>query len=155
MSRVRYVLAIVLAVPGICWSQDLSPGLWRISLQVQSAAVPVTMPPLQLSQCLSAEDAKDPAKLLGSVASPGATGCTYSDKRYSGNSFHFAMECTGTLAIRATGNVSFTSTSVSGTIATSATVTGQPVEMRNSISAQRIGDCIEGSPSAAGGRTPS
>lgn len=141
MSRVRYILAIMLTVPGICLSQDLSPGLWQISLQAQSAAIPMAMAPLQVSQCLTGEDATDPSKLLDTIASPGASGCTYSDKSYSGNKFHFAMECTGTLAIRATGDVSFTSTTLSGTIDTSAAVTGQPVEMKNSVSAQRVGDC--------------
>ncbi len=141
MSRLRYILTTILTLPGVCWCQNLSPGLWQISVQAQAAAIPTAMAPLQVSQCLTAEDAKDPAKLLGAITSPGASGCTYSNKSYSGNKFHFAMECMGTFAIRATGDVSFTSTSLSGTIDTSANLSGQPVEMRNLVSAQRIGDC--------------
>lgn len=141
MSRVRYILAIILTVPGICWSQYLSPGLWQISVQTQAAAIPMTMAPLQVSQCLTAEDAKDPSKLLGNITSPGASGCTYSDKSYSGNMFHFTMKCMGTLAIKATGDVSFTSSTLSGTIDTSATVNGQSLEMKSSVSAQRLGEC--------------
>jgi Protein of unknown function (DUF3617) len=141
MSRVRYILAIILTVPGICWAQKLSPGLWQISVQAQSLAIPTAIAPLQVSQCLTAEDAKDPSKLLSTVTSPEASACTYLNKSYSGNKFHFAMECAGTLAMRATGDVSFTLTTLSGTIDTSATVTGLPVEMRNSVSAQRVGEC--------------
>lgn len=141
MSRVRYILAIILTAPGICWSQDLSPGLWQISVQAKSAAIQTDTAPLQVSQCLTAEDAKDPSKLMGSITSPDASGCTYSNKSYSGNTFHFTMECTGTFAIKATGDVSFTSSTLSGTISTSATVSGQQLEMSNSVSAQRIGGC--------------
>ncbi len=51
------------------------------------------------------------------------------------------MTCAGTLAIKATGSVSFTATSLSGTINTTASINGQPVDMKNAISAQRVGDC--------------
>lgn len=141
MSRVRYILAIVFTVPGICWAQDLTPGLWQISVKTQSAAVSADMAPLQVSQCLTLEDAKDPSKLLGTIASPDASGCKYLDKSYSGNTFHFTMECTGAIAIKASGEVSFTSSTMSGLINTSATVSGQPLEMKNFVSAQRTGAC--------------
>jgi hypothetical protein len=45
------------------------------------------------------------------------------------------------LAIKATGNVSFTPTTMSGTINTTANITGEPVEMRNVVMANRVGDC--------------
>jgi hypothetical protein len=51
------------------------------------------------------------------------------------------MTCEGTLAIKATGSVSFTATSLSGTINTTANINGQPVDMKNVILAQRSGEC--------------
>jgi hypothetical protein len=141
MSRARHILAIILTAPGICWSQDLSPGLWQISVQTKPAATQTDMTPLQVNQCLTAEDAKDPSKLMGTITSPNASSCTYSNKSYSGNTFHFTMECTGTFAIKATGDISFTSATLSGTINTFASVSGQQLEISNSVSAQRIGDC--------------
>ena len=141
MFRARYILAIILTLPGISWPQDLSPGLWQISVQAKSAAIPTDMAPLQVNQCLTKEDAKDPSKLMGATTSPDVSGCTYSNKSYSGNTFHFTMECTGAFAIKATGDVSFTSSNLSGTINTSTTVSGQLLEMMNSVSAQRVGDC--------------
>jgi hypothetical protein len=139
MLNPRYTLAVILAIPAICSAQTISAGLWQLSLQVQSAAA--AMPPLQANQCLTDADAMDPSKLLSSMASPGASGCTYSDRRYSANTFRFTMACAGTFAIKATGDVSFTATTMSGTISTSANINGQPVNMQNSVTAQRIGDC--------------
>lgn len=142
MPRAQYLLAVILAVPGIGWSQNLSPGLWQISVQSQTAGIPMAMAPMQLSQCLTAADAKDPTKLLGAISSPGASGCTYSDKRYSADKFHFAMECSGEFALKSTGDVSFTVTTVSGTIDTTATLGGQATEVKSSVAAQRIGECV-------------
>ena len=99
------------------------------------------MQPVTVNQCLTAADAKDPSKLLGSIASPGASGCSYTNRSYSGNTFSFAMTCSGTLGINATGSVSFTGTTMSGTINTSANINGEPVEMRNVVMAKRLGDC--------------
>ncbi len=50
MSHVRYILAIILTAPCICRSQDLSPGLWQISVQAKSAAIQTDTAPLQVSQ---------------------------------------------------------------------------------------------------------
>jgi hypothetical protein len=99
------------------------------------------MLPVTLNQCLTAADAKDPSKLLGSIASPGASGCSYTNRNYSGNTFSFAMTCSGTLAIKAAGQVSFTATTMSGTINTNANINGQVVDMKNAVTATRVGDC--------------
>ena len=140
MPGLRQILALMLAIPAICSAQTtIAPGLWQITVQTGSAAV--AMPPIQVNQCLTAADAADPSKLLGSVANPGASGCSYSNRSYAGNMFSFAMTCEGTLAIKASGSVSFTASSLSGTINTSANINGQPVDMKNTISAQRTGDC--------------
>ena len=99
------------------------------------------MLPVTVNQCLTAADAKDPSKLLGSIASPGASGCSYTNRNYSGNTFSFAMACSGTFAIKAAGEVSFTPTTMSGTINTAANINGQVVDMKNEIKAERMGDC--------------
>ena len=140
MPGLRHILALMLTIPAICSAQtSIAPGLWQITVQSSSAAV--AMPPIQANQCLTAADAADPSKLLGSVANPGASGCSYSNRTYTGNTFSFAMTCEGTLVIKASGSVSFTATSLSGAIDTSANISGQPVDMKNVISAQRVGEC--------------
>jgi hypothetical protein len=140
MTTLRYLLVLLATIPGLCLAQtSISPGLWQISVQLNTEAI--AMLPVTANQCLTAADAKDPSKLLGSVANPGASGCTYTDKRYSGNTFSFAMTCGGTLAIKATGQVSFTPTTMSGTINTNANINGQSVDMKNEVKAERVGDC--------------
>lgn len=98
-------------------------------------------PPFQITQCLTAEDARDPARVISGVANPGASGCTYSDKSYSGNTFSFSMQCTGNYAIQATGRVSFTADTMEGTIASTANIGGSVVQTQNRVSARRVGGC--------------
>ncbi len=140
MTRLHRLLAILLAIPSLCSAQaTISPGLWQISLQSNTEAV--AMAPVTVNQCLTSADANDPSTLLGSISNPGASGCSYSNRSYSGNTFSFTMSCSGTFGITATGNVSFTPTTMSGTINTNANINGQPVDMKNVVMAKRAGDC--------------
>ncbi len=128
------------ATPGL--AADMSPGLWEITLESRVAAQPGFAPePFRLTQCLTAADTRDPSKLLGGIANPGASGCTYTDKAYSGNTFRFSMQCTGSLAIQSQGEVSFTSDSMNGTITAIANVGGEKTELSNKVSARRLGGC--------------
>jgi Protein of unknown function (DUF3617) len=79
--------------------------------------------------------------VLVGVGNPGASDCTYTDKAYSGNSFHFSMQCAGSFGISTTGEVSFTATTLDGTITVIADVGGQKTEFSNRISGKRIGGC--------------
>ncbi|MBV9362067.1 MAG: hypothetical protein JO292_11825, partial [Betaproteobacteria bacterium] len=67
------------------FADDISPGSWQITMETRVPAEPgFAPPPFQLTQCLTADDARDPSRVLGTVSNPGATGCNYTDKSYSG-----------------------------------------------------------------------
>ncbi len=118
--RARWMTIVALqaaafSTPGL--AADMSPGMWEITLETRAAAQPGFAPePFRLKHCLTAADTKDPGKLLGGIANPGASGCTYSNKTYSGNTFRFTMQCAGSFAIQSQGEVSFTADSMDGTI---------------------------------------
>ncbi|MFH1605222.1 MAG: DUF3617 family protein [Pseudomonadota bacterium] len=119
---------------------DLSPGLWEITIETRVAAQPAPEP-FRLTQCLTAADARDPSALLGGLANPGASGCTYTNKTFSGNTFRFSMQCAGSFAIRSQGEVSFTSDTMNGTIDAAADLGAEKVKLSNKISARRLGGC--------------
>ena len=126
----------------IAFADDISPGSWQITMETRVPAEPGFAPPaFQLTQCLTAQDARDPSRVLGGVSNPGASGCNYTDKSYSGNTFTFAMTCGGGYGIKASGRIAFTANSMDGTIQSTATVAGKPVETQNKISARRLGSC--------------
>jgi len=131
------------SVPAL--AEDLAPGLWEMALETQIAASPrFARGPFKLTQYVTAADARDPSGLIGGLSNPGATGCTYSDKCYSGNSFRFSMRCTGALAIQSRGEVAFNANWIEGTISTTAVVNGVKTETSNRVSARRVGGMLSG-----------
>jgi len=142
--KVRNILAATFALflTTGAQAQDVSPGLWQLTIETRVSATPDFVPaPYTLNQCFTAEDARDPSRVMGGVANPGASDCTYTDKAYRGNTFRFSMQCAGTLGISTRGEVSFTATTLDGTITAIADVGGQKTEFSNRISGKRIGGC--------------
>lgn len=121
---------------------DVSPGLWEITLETRVPSDAGFAPaPFKLTQCLTAEDARDPARVLAGVSNPGATGCDYTDKSYAGDSFSFSMQCAGGLGIQSSGRVAFTPDTMDGSITATANLDGKPVQTENRVSARRLGGC--------------
>ena len=105
---------------------DITPGLWEITMESRVAESPgFAPPPVQLTKCLTARDARDPSQVLGEIATQGATGCNYAERRYVGNTLAFSVVCSGAFAITSTGTVSFTANTMEGNIAAKANMGGQ------------------------------
>jgi hypothetical protein len=139
--RVLFVVTAVLAAP-TAFADDLSPGLWEITMESRVGAASEWAPaPFNLKQCVTANDARDPSKLIGSISTPGATGCSYTERNYSGSTFRFALDCSGSLGIKSSGSVTFGATQFGGEITTTGNVAGQTTEFRNKVSGTRVGDC--------------
>ena len=141
-ARNTFAATFALFLAAGAQAQDISPGLWQLSVETRVSAAPGFAPvPYTMNQCFTAADARDPSRVLGGVANPGASGCTYTDKAYRGNTFRFTMQCGGAFAISTHGDVSFTATTLDGTITASADVGGQKTELNSRISGKRIGGC--------------
>ena len=121
--------------------EDINPGLWKISMESGVAATPDWKPqPFELSQCLTASDAQNPDSLLLGMSSSGATGCDILNRQYSGNTLTFDVSCAGTLGLKGHGQVTFTATSLDGTL--DVTMGGEEkIDMQNKIHASYLGNC--------------
>lgn len=141
--KARTLLALTAAMAATTvFAEDLSPGLWEITMESRAGAAPEWAPaPFNLRQCLTANDARDPSKLIGSISTPGATGCSYTERNYSGSTFRFALDCAGAFGIKSSGSVTFGATRFSGEITATGNVAGQTTEFQNKVSGTRIGDC--------------
>lgn len=123
-------------------ADDLTPGLWEITLETR---VPTeagwTPTPFNLKQCLSASDAKDPTRLVSAISTPGASGCGFTEKSYSGGTFRFAMDCGGSFGLKTRGTLTFGATSFRGTITAIGNLGGQTTEFQNQVAGSRVGGC--------------
>ena len=121
--------------------EDITPGFWKISMESGVAATPDWKPqPFELSQCLTASDAQNPDLLLLGMSSSGASGCDILNRQYSGNTLTFDVSCAGTLGLKGHGQVTFTATSLDGTL--DVTMGGEEkIDMQNKIHASYLGVC--------------
>jgi len=139
--RSLFVLACALA-PLAAAADDLAPGQWQITLESRVPGDAGWAPaPVSMTQCLTAADAHDPSRLIGSVSTPGATGCNYTEKSYAGNTFRFALECPGTFALKTRGSVNFSANRFEGNITANSNLGGNTVVMQNRVSGRRLGSC--------------
>jgi len=142
MRRILFTMAALSLAPLSAPAGDLSPGLWEISMETRVPATPeFAPPPVRRTQCLHTEDARDPTSLLGEISTAGATGCSYSEKTYSGNTFSFVMQCSGTYALQSRGQVTYTAETAEGRITSTANLGGAAVQTENTLSARRVGGC--------------
>ena len=135
-------VALALAAPG-AFAQDVSPGLWEITLETRVPAESGFQPPAyKMTQCITPETAKDPGMLFSQMGNPGASNCRYQDRNYhGGNNFTFAMTCQGTYQLRTSGKVDFTKDTMDGTVSAIANIGDRDVETQNKLTARRIGGC--------------
>lgn len=124
-------------------AQDVSPGLWEISMETRVASDPGFQPtPYTMTQCLTAADAKDPGALFSRMSNPGASDCRFQDRTYDGaGSFTFSMTCSGIYNLRSSGEVKFTRDTMDGTVHATASIGDRDVETQNKLSAHRVGGC--------------
>ena len=141
-NRLFVAAALALAAPS-AFAQDVSPGLWEITMETRVPADAGFQPPeYKMQQCITPQDAKDPGQLFSVMGNPGASNCRYQDRNYHGNnSFTFAMTCQGTYQLRSSGKVDFTKDTMDGTVNAIANIGDRDVETQNKLTARRVGGC--------------
>jgi hypothetical protein len=143
MKKTEILLLLIAGTTApLALADDLTPGLWEITMESRVPSETGWQPtPFNLTQCLTAGDAKDPSRLVSSISTSGASGCNFTEKTYSGGSFRFALDCGGSFGLNTRGIITFGANSFAGTIIATANVGGQATEFQNRVSGKRIGGC--------------
>lgn len=140
--RMLVVGLCALVMAPVAGGADLAPGLWELALEAQVAADPGLQPgTITVNQCVTKDDVRDPSKLLGGLATAGASNCSYLEKGYVGQTFRFVMQCSGTLELKATGEATFSPQALHGAFTTSSVLGGKRVELKSTLTGRRVGNC--------------
>jgi len=142
MRTTPLVIAALLAGAVTAIAQSpIRAGRWEVSMQMEMPNVPVKMPEMKSTQCVTPEQAKDPSRALPQGPQNGreATDCKVSDYKVSGNVVTWKMACTKPQAINSTGEMTFTDDTYAGTMKS---VTPQG-EMTMKVNGKRLGDCTQ------------
>ncbi len=134
MKRLYFLLAFL--VPAAAHA-DLQPGSWEMSVTTQFEGAPNAMGPIVQTQCFSAEDVRDPQKVLGTAAS----GCEFANRADTGSEFTFELKCTGQLQMQGSGRARYTPATMQAEIELRGNAAGQQFSTRSRISGRRLGAC--------------
>ncbi len=142
MKAISCVVLVVLVGATVVAQSPIRPGRWEVVMQMDMPNMPVKMPEMKTTQCVTPEQAKDPASALPSGPQAGRGGksdCKVSDYKVSGQTVTWKMACTMPQPITSTGEMTFTDDSYAGTMKMN-TAQG---DMNMKVAGTRLGDCTQ------------
>jgi len=138
-SAPRVLLALLGAVlvAGPASTAALAQGkddLWEITTKMEMPGMPMAMPAQTQRLCI-AKSGKDDDYI------PKRDGCRVQDSKRVGNKVSYKMVCTGKDSMTVSGDTTFGANSYDGKMAMSGMMDGQQVQMSQTYSGKRVGDC--------------
>jgi len=136
--RVLLLLPLLFLSPA--FAVDVEPGNWELSAttQVPGSDKPMAIQPT--TRCVTPEDARDPARLLGQSGRQ----CEFSNRRDTGSTLSFDVACKGQVPMKGSGAVRYGKESFEGNLdltAEGVVIGGQALVMKSRISGRRLGPC--------------
>ncbi len=108
--------------------------LWEVTTKMEMPGMPMAMP-AQTQRICVAKGGKDDDYI------PKRDGCRVQDSKRVGNKVTYKMVCTGKDTMTVAGETTFGANSYDGKMAMSGKMDGQQVEMNQTYSGKRVGDC--------------
>ena len=125
--------AALLAVPasGVAQGAD---QLWEVTVKMEMPGMPMAMPAQTQRLCIG-KSGKDDDYI------PKREGCRVQDSKRVGNKVSYKMFCTGKDTMTVSGETTFGANSYDGKMAMSGKMDGQQIDMNQTYSGKRVGDC--------------
>jgi hypothetical protein len=123
-------------------------GRWNVTMETDLPGVRQNPPPMKFAQCVTKEDAKDPARLVplsGRQQPPpeSAPNCQISDQKIEGGKVSWKTYCAGEFPVAGIGEFLYSVDRYVGTMKVTTKRDGQPYTVTMSYSAIRVGDCTQ------------
>ena len=110
---------------------DMKDGLWEITTKMEMQGMPMNMPAMTHTQCITKENAVP-------VGSQPGQKCKMIESRVNGDTVTWQMECnTPEGSVKAAGKITYTGDTFKGTIK----MKMQGMEMHQNLSGKWIGEC--------------
>jgi hypothetical protein len=113
-------------------------GRWEVRMEMEMPGMPMKMPPMTTTQCVTKEQADDPQRSVPQGRG-NQNNCKVSDYKVSGNTVTWSMKCEGPEAMSGTGEITYGQNTYEGTM--KMTREGQTMTMK--YSGKRLGDCTQ------------
>jgi hypothetical protein len=134
--RIALLLVTTVAVSSVAAQSPMREGQWETTVQMQMAAMPMQLPPMTTSKCVTADDIKDPNRSLPS--GPDAkSSCKVSDYKAEGSKISWKIACASPQKMTGSGEMVYAGDTYTG----AAKMTMDMGEMTMKYSGKRLGDC--------------
>jgi hypothetical protein len=130
--------AFVLSASGAA-QEPRRDGNWQVTMEMEMPGMPQRMPPMTMTQCVTKEDAADPAKALPQGRGGPPNNCKVTDQKIDGNKVTWSMKCAPPEEMSGTGEFVYGADSYTGVMKMNRQ--GQTMTMK--YSAKRLGDCTK------------
>ena len=138
-TRFSSIVLLTLALSWTALAQMQSPmreGNWAITMKMSMPGMPMEMPPMTQTQCVTPAMVKDPQASM--PKGPNGGDCKLSDYKVTASTASYKMVCTKPAPMTATAEMKFTGTDAyTGTMSIDSS--GQKMSM--TYDAKRLGDC--------------
>jgi Protein of unknown function (DUF3617) len=111
-------------------------GRWEVKTEMEMPGMPMKMPAMTTTQCITKEQAEDPQRSV--PQGRGApNNCKVSDYKVTGNKVTWSMKCEGPEAMSGTGEITYGENTYDGVMKMERE--GQTMTMK--YAGKRLGDC--------------
>ena len=111
-----------------------------MKMEMNMPGMPANMPPITTVQCITPEEVKDPQKAMPQPGGRGgASNCTISDHKVTGNKVSWKMACTGAEPMTGSTEITYTDDTSVGTMTMNRA--GQAMTVK--YTGKRLGDCTK------------
>lgn len=138
MKRIVPAAAFALCALPVVAAPNMQPGLWEITVKAEVAGMPA-MPAATARQCIRPADIEDGRRTVPQDNKDPK--CAMKDYKIQGNTANWRMECRGPEAMSGSGSITYSGTSYSGATKMTMKQGGQSMDMTQSFSGKRVGDC--------------
>ena len=112
---------------------NMNPGKWEITTQTEMTGMPMSIPPVTHTQCITGDELVPQSQDANSE-------CVVSDMEIKGDTVSWKIVCSGANGgMEGTGTVTYSGDTMEGTM--DMVIQGAGMHVINKISGKRIGDC--------------
>ena len=137
------ILAAMMCVLALPWTVSAQgparDGRWEITTEMDMPGMPMKMPAMKTTQCITKEQASDPNLSVPQASQDKNNACKVSDYKVAGNKVTWTMKCEGKTPMSGTGEITYATDSYDGWMKMT-TGTG---DMTMKYKAKRLGDCVK------------
>ncbi len=128
-------LVLALALPTF-GATLMKPGKWQVSIQMEMPNMPMKMPAMTFTHCVTKEEAENPQP---PKSKQDKSDCKISDYKIDGNTVTWTVKCTGKQEMTGEGKMTFNGDSYSGETHLKA----DEIEMTQKMTGKLLGACDE------------